>query len=92
MFLQMGINYLSILKYKKVPIFQENIQETASSEMKSSKSVGDIMVEIKKEAEALERMKIKGHQRKNSRTPPPRPPQPNAAGRTFQNDRVYFLY
>ena len=39
--------------------------------MKSSKSVGDIMAEIKKEAEAFEKMKIKGHRRKNSRTPPP---------------------
>ena len=37
--------------------------------MKSSKSVGDIMAEIKKEAEAFEKMKIKGHRRKNSRTP-----------------------
>ena len=58
---------------------KENIQETGSSEMKSSKSVGDIMVEIEKEAKALEKMKIKGHQRKNSQTPPPRP-QPSAAG------------
>ena len=50
--------------------------------MKSSKSVGDIMVEIKKEAEALEKMKIKGHQRKNSQTPPPRA-QAIAAGIFF---------
>lgn len=45
---------------------------SGNSEMKSSKSVGDIMAEIKKEAEALEKMKIRGHQRKNSQTPPPR--------------------
>lgn len=43
----------------------------AGSEMKGSKSVGDIMAEINKEAEALEQMKLKGHQRKNSQTPPP---------------------
>ena len=42
------------------------------SDMKSSKSLGDIMVEIQKEAEAFEKLKIIGHQRKNSRTPPPR--------------------
>ena len=55
---------------------QQVIQTTSSStpssgEMKSSKSVGDIMAEIKKEAEALEQMKIKCHRRKNSQTPPP---------------------
>ena len=42
------------------------------------------MVEIKKEAEALEKMKIKGHQRKNSQTPPPRA-QAIAAGIFFYN-------
>ena len=46
-------------------------QVPTTNEIKSSKSVGDIMAEIKKEAEALEKMKIKGHQRKNSKTPPP---------------------
>ena len=45
---------------------------TGQSDMKSSKSLGDIMVEIQKEAEAFEKLKIIGHQRKNSRTPPPR--------------------
>lgn len=66
---------------------ETNAQVASSSEMKSSKSVGDIMVEIKKEAEALEKMKNKGHQRKNSRTPPPRA-QPNYSGNTNSGKNV----
>ena len=57
--------------YESVAGAQANVTTSNSNEMKSSKSVGDIMAEIKKEAEAFEKMKIKGHRRKNSRTPPP---------------------
>ena len=61
--------------YESVAGAQANVTTTSTTnsnnEMKSSKSVGDIMAEIKKEAEAFEKMKIKGHRRKNSRTPPP---------------------
>ena len=61
--------------YESVAGAQANVPASTSinsnNEMKSSKSVGDIMAEIKKEAEAFEKMKIKGHRRKNSRTPPP---------------------
>jgi len=69
------------------PSIEVSQQEASSSEMKSSKSVGDIMVEIKKEAEALEKMKIKGHQRKNSQTPPPRA-QAIAAGNNVLDDWI----
>ena len=68
------------LFYQHQPVQQQQVLPqsnevagtSSSSEMKGSKSVGDIMVEIQKEAEAFEKLKIHGHQRKNSRTPPPR--------------------
>ena len=68
------------LFYQHQPVQQQQVLPqsnevagtSSSSEMKGSKSVGDIMVEIQKEAEAFEKLKIRGHQRKNSRTPPPR--------------------
>ena len=55
-----------------LPQSNEQQANSSTSEMKSSKSVGDIMVEIQKEAEAFEKLRIRGHQRKNSKTPPPR--------------------
>lgn len=58
---------------------------SSAQEMKSSKSVGDIMVEIKKEAEALEKMKIRGHQRKNSQTPPPRASNSSQANNALED-------
>jgi hypothetical protein len=54
-------------------------QQQQQTEMKSSKSVGDIMTEIKREAEAMEQHRICEEKRKNSQTPPPRPSRLPAA-------------
>lgn len=79
--------------YPSSGLAQQNLQQpqqphSSAQEMKSSKSVGDIMVEIKKEAEALEKMKIRGHQRKNSQTPPPTPRASNSQANAALEDWI----
>lgn len=49
-----------------------NVVNSETSSLKSSKSVGDIMNEIQREAEAMEQMKLREQRKVSSQTPPPR--------------------